>query len=54
MIFKNNDTTTFMFILGVLFIIGGFVQFVDWIDIGIGAAILLISFAIDLKNNKSN
>lgn len=42
MSFKTSDTTTFMFIVGTLFIIGGFVQFVDWIDIGIGVVILLI------------
>ncbi len=52
MIFKNNDTTTFMFIAGVLFIIGGIIQFVDWITIGIGVVILLVAFTIDMKKNK--
>jgi hypothetical protein len=47
--FNNSDITTFMFIVGVLFIIGGFVQFVDWIDIGIGAAILLLLRPIVLR-----
>jgi len=50
--FKNNDTTTLMFVLGALFIIGGFIQFVDWIDVGIGTVILLVAFAIDMKKNR--
>ncbi|MEO2056210.1 MAG: hypothetical protein ABGW66_01875, partial [Flavobacteriaceae bacterium] len=52
--FKTSDTTTFMFIVGTLFIIGGFVQFVDWIDIGIGTVILLIAFAIDMRKTINN
>jgi hypothetical protein len=52
MSFKTSDTTTFMFIVGMLFIIEGFIQFVDWIDIGIGTVILLIAFAIDMRKNK--
>jgi len=51
-IFRNDNTTTFMFIVGVLFLIGGFIQFVDWIDVGIGTMILLVAFIIDMKKNK--
>lgn len=52
--FRNNDTTTFMFIVGALFIISGLIQFIDWIDVGIGAVILLIAFVIDMRNNRIN
>ena len=52
MTFKNNDTTTFMFIVGVLFIIEGLIKFIDWFSIGIGTAILLIAFVIDMRKNK--
>ena len=52
--FRNNDTTTFMFIVGALFIISGLIQFIDWIDVGIGAAILLVAFTIDMKKNRIN
>ncbi len=52
--FKTNGTTTFMFIVGALFIISGLIQFIDWVDVGIGTAILLVAFAIDMKKNRIN